>query len=179
MPAKRKPASHHALQGTARPDRERRRVIVPGTLPKVPSWITADAKREYKRVLKLLAEAGQEHISQLDAAALTAYAVNWAAWVESEKILQRDGSTVSKNSVNRSTGNVTGTTEVVSPWVRISKERLQSLLKAATALGFDPRSRSSLALPEPKEKGDSIEDYLEGEDDDAPITARPRSVPAY
>ena len=38
------------------------------------------------------------------------------------------------------------------PWLRISKDRLQSLLRAIAALGFDPRSRTSLSLPDPSTK---------------------------
>jgi P27 family predicted phage terminase small subunit len=170
-PARRKSSHQHLLEGTYRPDRVKSSVVITGTLPRPSSWLSKEAKREFKRVLKILADAGQDYLSGIDTASLEAYAVSYSAWVESEKQLQR-GSVEEVPVFNRATGNQVGFKSVPSPWLRISKDRLQSLLRSISALGFDPRSRNSIAIPEVKAKGDSIEDYLNGGDDDAPVATR-------
>lgn len=151
MPAHRVSNEEKALRGTLRQDRLKKpTVVIDGSSPKPSSWLSKEAKKEFKRVLQTLASSNQNYLTSIDMASLEAYAVSYAAWVDAEKTLQAQGSTVSKIVVNRSTGNVTASIEIPSPWLRISKDRLQSLLRSIAALGFDPRSRNAIDIPAPR-----------------------------
>ena len=57
MPNIRKPDNLHILEGTFRKDRHNapeNQVDIDGDLPKCPTWLDADAKKEWKRIVKAL-----------------------------------------------------------------------------------------------------------------------------
>jgi P27 family predicted phage terminase small subunit len=170
-PARKVTNAEKSLRGTFRQDRAHKAVTVSGTLPRVPKWLPKPAQAEFRRVLKFLSTQGTEWVTQLDASALASYAHNWHMWTEAERHIMEHGSTVDKPIVNRSTGNVVGTVETVSPWLKVSAMRHAAMLKSIASLGFDPRSRGSVDIPPPKPtQNDSVEAYLSGDDDDdAPI----------
>ena len=112
--------------------------------------MSREAKREFKRVLKVLAENNQQYVTAIDTAALASYAVNYAAWMEAEKHISTEGTTVQRPIINRSSGNISGHIETPSIWLKVSKDRQQSMLRAIQALGFDPRSRTSIDIPAPR-----------------------------
>ena len=58
----------------------------------VPEWLSDEAKKEYKRIYKLLADENKD-FKPSDLAALEGYAKSYAKWKEAEEILDREGFT--------------------------------------------------------------------------------------
>ena len=82
------PTGIKALRGN--PGKRRLPAPAPsGDLPDCPSHLSAEAKREWNRVLPELAAAGL--ISTLDRALLANYCTSWAIAVKCQGILKRDG----------------------------------------------------------------------------------------
>jgi P27 family predicted phage terminase small subunit len=153
MPQRRIDDDIKRLQGTYKASRAVERVDFTGAIPKAPSWLNSTAKKEFRRVMKYLSEIGTEYVTSIDQAALIAYAVNYAAWIEAEQRLQTEGPIVTVTVFNKASQNPVGTKESISPYVRISQVRQAAMLKAIAALGFDPRSRESISVkPTTKKK---------------------------
>jgi P27 family predicted phage terminase small subunit len=171
MPRPRKSAALHLLHGTARS------TTVTNPLRfsdddrlKPPTWLSKSAKREFKRVINFLESQSQEYLTQIDSSILAAYCVNFAAWVEAEQDIAKNGSIIDEPIVNRASGNVTGTKKGINPAVRVSQTRQAAMLKAIQALGFDPRSRQAVdTTPVKNDNRSRTRQYLDDDDEDAPI----------
>ncbi len=150
MPQPRKNTQKHLLHGTLANNPRPTGFKFDDELPRPPSWLSREAKKEFKRVIALVADAGQEYLTRIDTAVLASYAASYAGFAEAERELITHGSISSQPVVNRTTGNIVGHKDVPSPWLRISQTRQAAMLKAIQALGFDPRSRGSIDIPEPK-----------------------------
>ncbi len=149
MPQPRKSTQKHLLHGTLANNPRPSGFKFDDELPTPPSWLSKDAKREFKRVIKLVADAGQEYLTRIDTAVLASYAASYAGFAEAERELITHGSISQQPITNRSSGTIVGYKEAPSPWLRISQTRQAAMLKAIQALGFDPRSRGSIDIPEP------------------------------
>src|SRR5713101_6600171 len=58
-------------------------------IPPCPSHLSTEAKKEWRRSAKLLAELGL--LASIDRAALALYCEAWARWVQAEEALQTYG----------------------------------------------------------------------------------------
>lgn len=103
--------------------------VLSSTTPRAPSHLNAEAKAEWKRMSRLLVEAGL--YSDIDRAALSAYCVAWARHLEAEGMLQRYGVVIAARGVPRT-----------SPWAIIASQALDVMLRAAAEFGATPSSRS-------------------------------------
>lgn len=96
------------------------------------SWLDAEAKKEWKRVVKELVE--KEEIKAIDTKALEGYCQSYSKWKECERILQEEGYTFTTPN-----GYVQQ-----RPEIAISNKALAELRAWTKELGLTPASRSRM-----------------------------------
>lgn len=130
-----------------------------GKQVKLPKWVPAGAKEEFKRIVGVLGDL--ELLTAADQAALEAYCVSYARWKTAEAIVDAEGQTVMEPIVNKA-GDIVGHKIKRHPATIIAKDERLSMLKAASLFGFDPSSRSRIQLPDGEEQpeDDSSDDDI-------------------
>ncbi len=136
-------------------------------IPPIPSFLTPMAKREWKRVSKLLAGLGL--LSELDMAALAAYCVAWDRFRRSELKLRGNKELVVTNALGYKAQN---------PWLQVANKAQDQMNKFFKEFGLTPAARVGLSptippdenrVPEPR---DPLADLLK-DIDGAPRTHEP------
>ena len=101
--------------------------------PKCPSWLSADAKTEWKRVAPELERMAL--LTAIDGAALAAYCEAWAEFKQTGAVIAKEGLTV-----KTSAGTV-----VQHPAVGIRHRSMLLIRAFAAEYGFTPASRVRLS----------------------------------
>ena len=121
--------------------------------PSCPSWLTAAAKAEWKRLVPELDSLGL--LSGLDRGVFAAYCQAWARWREAEELLEKHGLTYEYT-------NKAGEVNTVNrPEVVTAHKYLLAMTRAAQEMGFSPASRSRVRVDLQKE-ADDMERLLNG-----------------
>lgn len=138
-----KPTKLKLLQGTHRPDRAPANEPAPETqAPSCPSWLHAEAKREWRRLLPELETLGL--VAVVDRAALAAYCQAYATWWRMERDLDEHGET----QINSRSG-----LESARPQVGMRDRALAQMKAFLVEFGLTPAARSRVSVPEkPKPK---------------------------
>jgi P27 family predicted phage terminase small subunit len=124
------PTAVKVQRGTFRPHRARGEPVATPGMPSAPDWLSADAKKEWNRLLPRLAERGLVEV--VDRSTLVAYVTAWAELVDAERRLAEEGSTV-----------VTARGGLqLSPQVKRAQVARQQLLRAAAEFGLSPSART-------------------------------------
>ncbi|MEG1186063.1 MAG: phage terminase small subunit P27 family [Eubacterium sp.] len=97
------------------------------------TWMNDEAKKEWRRVMKLIIEENKE-LEDKDAKTLETYCVNYAKWLKCEKIMDVDGLTFETPN-----GYIQQ-----RPEVSIGNKAQERMLAAAKELGLTPASRSRM-----------------------------------
>jgi P27 family predicted phage terminase small subunit len=141
----------HALKGT-RPTRAKPETPsnVQASRPKLPSHLTKEARREWKRVLPLLLRRGS--LTESDGTALALYAETFARWVSAKRELDERG-IVCDVVVLNSNGQAV-TVRKPNPALRIAENCERSLGKFLKELGLTPASRERVKPAKKKEDED-------------------------
>lgn len=151
---KRKPTALKILQGNpghrALPENEPE--LPPGA-GEPPDHLDAVAREEWDRVAPVLTAAGV--LTQGDRAVLAMYCLNWARWVHAEEMVAKSAPVLKAD---------TGALHP-NPYLLVSRQAQEMLVKCAAVLGLDPANRSKvtatdktrpqLALVRPKTKLDT------------------------
>ena len=118
-------------------------------IPSCPSFLNKEARREWRRVSKLLFANGL--MTQLDRAALAGYCDAYARAAEASRQLQKYGLIVkSPNGY-----------PMQSPYLAILNTALQEMRAFCTEFGMTPSSRSRVKTTNPKQRslfGDFLDD---------------------
>ena len=122
------------------------------SVPKCPAWLSKEAKREWKRLVPFLEQAGL--LTQVDRAAFAGYCQSYADWVDAKAHIAAEGSTFeTPNGYQQQT-----------PWVSIAQASLKTMLKFCTEFGLTPSSRSRIvAANAPESEADDMEMLLGGD----------------
>lgn len=115
-------------------------------LPKCPAHLKGEARREWKRVVAELFDAGL--LTSVDRAALAAYCASWGRWVDAERHLAKDGYTFTTE-----TGY-----QQQTPWVGIANSALENIRRFAVEFGMTPSSRTRVRVSK-KEEADPFEEW--------------------
>lgn len=99
------------------------------TVPSPPRYLTADGKREWRRVGRLLVDAGI--YTDLDRTALTRYCHAFQEWREACRQLDRYGHVVAGAAGN----------PVLSPYARLEEKAGRTLERMLQQLGLTPATR--------------------------------------
>lgn len=123
-----------------------------GKMPRCPSWLEDEAKREWKRMGKVLEDMGM--LTEMDMAAFAGYCQAYARWRAAEEFITQHGDMVRTPN---------GYLQQV-PQVSIAQTNLKILLKFCEQFGMTPSARSRIVVgSDKKETTDEMELLLRGE----------------
>lgn len=114
--------------------------------PRCPSWLEEEAKKEWKRMAKVLEQMGL--LTEMDMAAFAGYCQAYARWKEAEEFLTQHGSMVRTPN---------GYLQQV-PQVSIAQTNMKIMLKFCEQFGLTPSARSRIVG---NENGADPEDEME------------------
>lgn len=117
------------------------------SLPSCPTWLSGEAKAEWKRVAKSLHECGL--LTAVDRAALAGYCQAWARWSEAEAAIEREGRVLMSAKGS----------PYLNPELVAASMALKEVLAFATQLGMTPSARTRIKVDPPK-KDKSLADIL-------------------
>jgi P27 family predicted phage terminase small subunit len=110
--------------------------------PTPPSWLSREAKAEWKRVVPELLRL--EIVKAEDRAALASYCETWATFVEATRTVHTEGLTIeAKQGV------------LAHPAVGIARNAGRELRAWANQFGLTPSAENALQLPEVTDDGDN------------------------
>ena len=115
--------------------------MLKGRLPRCPDWLEDDAKKEWKRLGKVLAEMGM--LTNLDMMAFAGYCQAYARWKGAEEFITQHGQV---------------------PQVAIAQTNLKIMLKFCEQFGLTPSARSRIVGEEngAEKETDEMELLLRG-----------------
>jgi len=118
-------------------------------LPSCPPWLPAEAKKEYRRVGKLLVRLGV--MTEADRAALAAYAVAYARWAHAEQEMDAAGFEMIRETDKGY--------QHASPWLAVSSQAVKQMRAFLLEFGLTPASRSRVEAQEDEAEA-SLADLL-------------------
>lgn len=132
-----KPTNLKLIQGTYRRDRGSANEPIPEPVaPKCPTFLKAEARREWKRISSELETLGL--LTQIDRAALAAYCSSWETFVNADKVIREKGLTLlTPNNF-----------EQQRPEIAIRNKALQQMKSFLAEFGMTPAARTKISVPE-------------------------------
>lgn len=127
------------ITGEPRPD---------SSIPHCPAHLNDEAKREWRRMVKKLHEAGL--FTYIDKAALAMYCQAWGRWVEAEEKLEKHGSIMKTKN-----GNL-----IQNPYLAVANRAMKQLKEMAAEFGMTPSARTRVKAIEPEYEQLSLVDAL-------------------
>ncbi|MCX7633239.1 MAG: phage terminase small subunit P27 family [Turneriella sp.] len=119
--------------------------------PRCPAWLEDEAKKEWKRIGKILERLGL--LSEMDMAAFAGYCQAFARWKEAEEFISQHGTIIRTPN---------GYLQQV-PQVSIAQTNLKIMLKFCEQFGLTPSARSRIAAGEGSgDPADEMEKLLGG-----------------
>ena len=116
--------------------------------PACPACLGEEARKEWKRLAKELAELGL--LAGLDRGPLAAYCQAHALWVEAVSSIERYGTMIkSPNGF-----------PIQSPYVAVANRQVDIMVRIAAEFGMTPSSRTRIRVGE-KTPADSFEAFLQ------------------
>lgn len=136
------PSAVKQARGTYRADRAARNEAKPTGKPSCPAWMNADAKREFRRVVKMLAAMGL--VGAADGNALTRYAVTWCRWRQAVQMIEKGGEVAVYKDEN-------GKVKAIQPsaFNSIARSLAEELSRLEMQLGMNPAARSRIEVQAP------------------------------
>jgi P27 family predicted phage terminase small subunit len=114
-------------------------------IPSQPSWLSAEARAEWKRITPELDRLGV--LTLVDRSALTAYCMAHAELYEASRLLNREGRIITVEVFARDSGIKVGTRKTVHPAVKLQREAFRLVKQFLGEFGLTPASRSNLKAP--------------------------------
>ena len=118
--------------------------------PNPPTWLSREAKAEWKRVVPGLTRL--DLLKSEDRAALTVYCETWARWVTATRDIQRNGFTVENTSTRKDGTESTWVTK--NPAVAVAETAASQLRSFAQEFGLTPSAESKVTRRPADEPGD-------------------------
>ena len=125
-------------------------------IPAPPAHLTPDAVEEWNRVATELFNLGI--LSEIDRAALAAYAMAYGRWVQAEraiaKMAEKDQLTGGL-MIKTSNGNA-----IQNPLVGTANKAAADMMRYAAEFGMTPSARSRISAEPPQESGDPADRFF-------------------
>jgi len=119
-------------------------------LPSCPRHLDKEARKEWRRLAKQLAEAGI--LTEIDRAVFAAYCRAWSLYVKADQAVQQYGSIfISKNKQ-----------PYQSPYLNQMTAAMKDMVRFAAELGMTPSSRSRVKAAKTT-TGSALLDFLNGQ----------------
>lgn len=130
------------LYGTYREDRHGKGDLPPEK-PSCPSWLSKEAKAEWKRIVPTL--VGKVNAHKIDRALLAAYCQTWADYHRAVTELAKIGDTY------ESTTESGGVIWRLHPLVQVRNTARQDLVRMGSKLGLSPSARTGMDIGDPSD----------------------------
>lgn len=131
---------------------------LPGDIPKTdekppacPSWLLAEAKKEWRRVCPILHELGL--LKQVDRTALAGYCQAYARWRQAEE-------KIGKRLTYGYTNKAGARNKLAKPEISMAQRYLDQVKSFCAEFGLTPSSRSRMTLPGVGDEEDPMEQIL-------------------
>jgi P27 family predicted phage terminase small subunit len=123
----------------------------PAEAPSCPQHLSAEGRREWRRICAQLRHMGL--LSACDRAALAAYCAAWARWSKAEAKIKSLGEILR----TKKTGS-----EYLNPWLSVAQKSMILMLRFLTEFGLTPSSRTRLRTGEATAgERDEFQQFLE------------------
>lgn len=106
-------------------------------VPTPPPHLSVEAKREWKRVAKVLGAMGM--VTELDRAVMATYCQHYGRWVIAEKKLKE---LKPENWVTETDKGF----QQKTPWLQIAAQAMDAMNKAGSVLGLNPIDRENVPI---------------------------------
>jgi len=116
--------------------------------PKCPSWLEPEAKKEWRRMAKVLERLGV--LTEIDAAAFAGYCQAYARWKEAEEFLSKHGTIFKTPS---------GYIQQV-PQVSIAQTYLKVMKDFCSEFGLTPAARTRIKVDVEEKSADDVMEKL-------------------
>jgi P27 family predicted phage terminase small subunit len=141
--------AHHALVGGKYRDRSKTTESqLPADLPKMPNYLSTDARKEWRRLLPLLMERGS--LTAGDAQGLALHCETFARWVTCQKQINEEGLMQTVTVLDKHGEKVTRTKP--HPCLKIAQDCERSLRVSLASMGLTPQSREKIIPAKPVEE---------------------------
>lgn len=127
-------------------------------IPSCPSWLSLEARREWRRITPELSRLGL--LSGVDRAALAGYCQCWARWAEAEKTLTEKGMSVEIQREDKD-GNLYTYGITARPEVAAALKEAAMMKAFLVEFGLTPASRTRIAAMAPAAPSDPMEALLD------------------
>lgn len=122
---------------------QEKKIKLPRDALSPPAWLDDTAAAEFTRVVY---EAGEiDLLDNLDLSVLAIYANAWSRYIQTAKVIQEKGETVTRESKYDSY-------EVVSPYVSAQERYVKQIMQCSTKLGLATTDRLKLIVPVKEDK---------------------------
>jgi P27 family predicted phage terminase small subunit len=117
-------------------------------VPRMPSYLSKDARREWKRLLPLLIERGS--LTAGDAQGLSLHCETFARWVKCQKQINEEGLMQTVTVLDKHGDKVTRTKP--HPCLKIAQDCERALRVSLASMGLTPQSREKIIPAKPVEE---------------------------
>ena len=149
MARPRLPDSHHALVGSKYRNRSQTTESKHSVdVPRMPSYLSPEARREWRRLLPLLIERGS--LTAGDAQGLALHCETFARWVKCQKQINIEGLMQTVTVLDKHGEKVTRTKP--HPCLKIAQDCERSLRVSLASMGLTPQSREKIIPAKPVEE---------------------------
>lgn len=118
----------------------------PTGVPVCPSWLSREAKAEWRRVVPVLASLGI--LTTVDRCALAAYCAAWARLVEAERLIAEHGQQMVALEYETSDGQSIYVRPAPNPALAEAAKASGIIRQFCSEFGLTPSSRSRIQAPE-------------------------------
>jgi len=129
----------------------------PGGVPKCPSHLDAEARKEWRRISRELLSLGL--LTSVDRAALAAYCGAWSRWVKAEKALQKQELEKQKDMTVVATKSGY---PLQNPLLAVANAAMEKMHKFLIEFGMTPASRAKIAIDPGEKSTDPFADFMRG-----------------
>lgn len=129
--------------------------------PGMPEWLSAEAKREWRRITPELNRVGV--LCKVDRAALAAYCQAFAELADATRMLEKEGRVI-ESPVFSKAGELVGHVKKLHPAVKLQRDAFARVKQFLGEFGLTPSSRVRLkgVGTGEAEKGDEAEEFFGG-----------------
>jgi P27 family predicted phage terminase small subunit len=153
-----KPTRLKILSGEKHKDRINTREPQPRAgIPSMPSWLSTEAKVEWRRIVPELKRL--QLITLIDRTALAAYCQAHAELARATKLIDKDGLLLTIDMFSRN-GELLGQRVVPNPAIKLQRDAFQRVKQFIAEFGLTPSSRSRIQVPMKAEETDPLQELM-------------------
>jgi P27 family predicted phage terminase small subunit len=120
--------------------------------PRYPKDLSADGKKVFKRLCRLLEE--RRTLTEADGDLLRLYIIAWLRQCRASEHLEKDGEIVVCTVTNKD--GETREVEKANPWLAVSERAEKSMLAILNSLGLSPASRDKVRVTRGTSGGEDL-----------------------